>query len=207
MALNWKLNMIISAVVTVLCFLASDKLLSFKWWVDVVIALAFGGIVNLFILQDKKEDHEIEVVPGLSKHELNETLKKGREWAMSIAGVSKKLKPHQPETAARILEISHTVDAIFSNFQTDPGDLTSVNATRLLHDHLPRAHRFMESYSALASAKKLTPAEQEKLGVMEGRIATIGDTFTKHLEGFRNNDFTSLEVEGETMETIYKLDI
>ena len=38
----------------VITYFAADTILEFKWWVDVIIALFFGGIVNQLILRDNR---------------------------------------------------------------------------------------------------------------------------------------------------------
>ncbi|MFH1153004.1 MAG: 5-bromo-4-chloroindolyl phosphate hydrolysis family protein [Pseudomonadota bacterium] len=207
MKVSWKINMIISAAATVAAFLAADRMLGYKWWVDTIIALILGGIVNQFILEDKKEDNEIEVVPGLTRKELKDILAAGRSWQEKFSVKARELETGHGKTAGEIREIADVVVILFKNFETDPRDLTTTDAHRLIHDHLPRAFRFVDAYARLATAGRLTGNEQEKLLAMEAKIKTIRDSFSRHLEGFRNNDFTSLEVEGETLETIYKLDI
>ncbi|WP_287127128.1 5-bromo-4-chloroindolyl phosphate hydrolysis family protein [Desulfobacter sp.] len=207
MQVNWKVNMVISAMVTVGAYFAADTFLEFKWWVDVIIALFFGGIVNQLILRDKKEDSEIEVVPGLTRQELKEKLTLGRDWTKMIEKLARELDRTHPETAAKVRDITGTVSALFTNFEKDPKDLTTNNARRLLNDHLPRAHKFLTAYAGLALAERLTDNEQAKLADMENKVSTIQESFSRHLEAFRNNDFTQLQVEGQSMETIYNLDI
>ncbi|THB81460.1 MAG: hypothetical protein D3926_01860 [Desulfobacteraceae bacterium] len=207
MKVSWKLNMIISAAVTVGAFLAADRLLEFKWWVDTIIALVFGGIVNQLILQDKKEDHEIEMVPGLTRQEFKESMAIGKDWTRKMDRLAKSLEKSHARIAVDLHDISDMVATLFKNFETDPKDLVTTDARRLINDHLPRAHRFIEAYVTLRQAQRLSDNEQEKLTAMEDKITTIKESFAKHLEGFRNNDFTALAIEGETMETIYNLDI
>lgn len=207
MQVNWKVNMIISALVTMGAYFAADTILEFKWWVDVIIALFFGGIVNQLILRDKKEDSEIEVVPGLTRQELKDTLALGRNWTNMIEKLAKELDRTHPETAVKVRDIAGTVSALFINFEKDPKDLTTNNARRLIYDHLPRAHNFLIAYAGLALAERLTDNEQAKLADMENKVTIIRESFSRHLEAFRNNDFTQLQVEGQSMETIYNLDI
>ncbi|WP_462269512.1 5-bromo-4-chloroindolyl phosphate hydrolysis family protein [Desulfobacter sp.] len=207
MQVNWKVNMVISALVTVGAYFAADMMLEFKWWVDVIISLFFGGIVNQLILRDKKEDSEIEVVPGLTRQELKETLALGRDWVNKLEKLTTQLDRAHPDTAVKIRDIAATVSTLFTNFEHDPKDLTTNNAKRLINDHLPRAHKFLMAYSGLACARRLTDNEQAKLADMERKITTIRESFSKHLEAFRSNDFTQLQVEGQSMETIYNLDI
>ncbi len=207
MQVNWKVNMVISALVTVGVYLLAESILDFKWWVDAMIGLFFGGIVNQLILRDKKEDHEIEVVPGLTKKELKDALVKGRDWNRQIHGLAGGLDKTHPRTAAALNDTADMVTHLFENFEKDPRDLTTTNARRLIHDHLPRALIFIQAYARLAAAGRLTDNEKQKLAAMEEKITTIRDSFSRHLEGFRNNDFNALQVEGETMETIYNLDI
>lgn len=207
MLVNWKVNMVISALVTVGAYFVADTMLEFKWWVDVIISLFFGGIVNLLILQDKKEDSKIEVVPGLTRQELKDTLALGRNWVKNLENLASQLDHVHPETAVKIRDIAITVTTLFTNFEHDPKDLITNNARRLIDDHLPRAHKFLTAYAALACAGRLTDNEQAKLAGMETKIITIRESFSKHLEAFRNNDFTQLQVAGQSMETIYNLDI
>lgn len=207
MAVNWKINMVISALVTVGAYFAAESFLEFKWWVDVIIALFFGGIVNQLILRDKKDDSQIEVVPGLTRQELKETLALGRDWAKKLETLARQLDRQRPDMAAKTRDIASTVSTLFTNFEQDPKDLTTNNARRLINDHLPRAHKFLTAYAGLALAGHLTDNEQAGLKEMENKITTIRESFSKHLEAFRNNDFTQLQVEGQSMETIYNLDI
>lgn len=207
MQVNWKVNMVISALVTMGAYFAADIFLEFKWWVAVIIALFFGGIVNQLILRDKKEDSEVEVVSGLTRQELKDALTLGRDWTKMIEKLAKELDRTHPDTAAKVRDIAETVFALFGNFEKDPKDLTTNNARRLINDHLPRAHKFLTAYAGLALAERLTENEQAKLADMENKITTIRESFSKHLEAFRNNDFTQLQVEGQSMETIYNLDI
>jgi len=65
----------------------------------------------------------------------------------------------------------------------------------------------LTTYAGLALAERLTDNEQAKLADMENKVSTIQESFSRHLEAFRNNDFTQLQVEGQSMETIYNLDI
>jgi len=199
--------MVISALVTMGAYFAADIFLEFKWWVAVIIALFFGGIVNQLILRDKKEDSEVEVVSGLTRQELKDALTLGRDWTKMIEKLAKELDRTHPDTAAKVRDIAETVFALFGNFEKDPKDLTTNNARRLINDHLPRAHKFLTAYAGLALAERLTENEQAKLADMENKITTIRESFSKHLEAFRNNDFTQLQVEGQSMETIYNLDI
>lgn len=207
MPVNWKVNMVISALVTVGAYFAADTFLEFKWWVDVIIALFFGGIVNQLILRDKEEDSEIEVVPGLTLQELKDTQALGRDWTQKLEKLARQLDRVRPDTAAKIRDISATVSTLFTNFEQDPKDLTTNNARRLINDHLPRAHKFLAAYTGLAAAGRLTGNEQAKLADMENKVTTIRESFSRHLEAFRNNDFTQLQVEGQSMETIYNIDI
>ncbi len=207
MQVNWKVNMVISALVTVGAYFAADTILGFKLWVDVVIALFFGGIVNQLILRDKKEDSEIEVVPGLSRQELKQTLVLGRDWTKKLEKLAKQLERPRPGISEAVRDISETVATLFANFEKDPKDLTTNNARRLISDHLPRAYKFLSAYADLATAGRLTENETAKLAAMENRITTIKESFSRHLEAFRSNDFTQLQVEGQSMETIYNLDI
>ena len=207
MQVNWKVNMVISALVTVGAYFAADTVLDFKLWVDVVIALFFGGIVNQLILRDKKEDSEIEVVPGLSRQELKQTLVLGRDWTKKLEKLAKQLERPRPGISEAVRDISETVATLFANFEKDPKDLTTNNARRLISDHLPRAYKFLSTYADLATAGRLTENETAKLAAMENRITTIKESFSRHLEAFRSNDFTQLQVEGQSMETIYNLDI
>ena len=207
MLVNWKTNMVISALVTVGAYFLAETLLEFKWWMDVIIALSSGGIVNQLILQDKKEDHGIEVVPGLSRKEFKDTLILGLEWTIKIDKLARKLDHASPDSAAKIKDIAEIIYTLFINFEQDPKDLITNNARCLINDHLPQAHRFLTTYAGLATAGQLTENEQVKLSNMEEKIITIRESFSRHLEAFRNNDFTALQVEGNAMETIYNLDI
>ncbi|MGD8663016.1 MAG: hypothetical protein PVH37_23945, partial [Desulfobacterales bacterium] len=110
MQVSWKVNTIISVAVCVGAFLAADWLLSFKWWIDLIIGLVFGGITNIFFLQDKKEDHEIEIVPGLSREDLKKALAEGPAWGAKIADLARRLDAAQPKTASVIDEIGRSVE-------------------------------------------------------------------------------------------------
>jgi 5-bromo-4-chloroindolyl phosphate hydrolysis protein len=207
MKVSWKINLLITTGVTVTAFLACDGLLSFRWWADAAIALTLGGIVNQFFLTDREEDHEIEVIPGLTRKAFKEILASGRDQAARLSELAGRLHASHRETAGDVQEIADVVATLFRNFETDPRDAVSTGAQRLLNDHLPRALRFVEAYVRLATAGKLTAGEKDKLSAMESKVGTIRDSFTRHLEGFRTNDFDALKVEGETLETIYRLDI
>jgi 5-bromo-4-chloroindolyl phosphate hydrolysis protein len=207
MQVSWKINMLITAGVTVLAFLAADRFLDLRLWVDTLIALVFGGIVNQFFLHDRKEDSEVEVVPGLTRKELNLLLASGQDWTAKFSRLAQELQKGHRKTAGEIQEIADMVAALFRNFETDPKDLLTPGARRLVNDHLPRAHRFVDAYARLAVSGRLTQGESVKLAAMESKIATIRESLVKHLEGFRNSDFDALKIEGETLETIYRLDI
>jgi 5-bromo-4-chloroindolyl phosphate hydrolysis protein len=207
MQVSWKVNTAISVAVCVGAFLVADWLLSFKWWVDLIIGLAFGGITNIFFLQDKKEDHETEIMPGLSREDLKKALAEGPEWRGKIDDIARRLSALQPKTAGLIDQISRTVEAIYDNFRQDPGDLLTKDARRFRESHMQRAFKYMEGYSRLATAPGLTAGEQHRLSEMEVKIKDINNSFTRLLEAFRRHDLDKLAIEGEAMETIFKLDI
>ncbi len=147
------------------------------------------------------------MVPGLTRKELKDALVLGRDFTRKINQIGKGLESARPDTAAKIHDIAAMVSELFVNFEKDPKDLATNNARRLLNDHLPRAHKFLSTYAGLAAAGRLTENETAKLSTMEGKITTIKESFSRHLEAFRSNDFTNLQVEGKTMETIYNIDI
>jgi 5-bromo-4-chloroindolyl phosphate hydrolysis protein len=207
MQLSWKVNTAISVAVCVGAFLAADYLLSFKWWIDLVIGLVFGGITNIFFLQDKKEDHEIDIMPGLSREDLKRALAEGPAWQKKIAGIARRLGDTQPKTASVIDQIGRTVEAIYRNFEQDPSDLLTKDARRFRDSHMQRAFKYVEGYTRLATAPGLTAGELEKLTEMEARIGEINNSFTRLLEAFRRHDLDNLAIEGEAMETIFNLDI
>jgi hypothetical protein len=207
MQVSWKVNTAISVAVCVGAFLAADWLLSFKWWIDLFIGLAFGGITNIFFLQDKKEDHEIEIMPGLSREDLKKALAEGPAWRAKIDYIVRRLDASQPNTAGVIVQIGRTVEAIYHNFEQDPGDLLTKDARRFRDSHMQRAFKYMEGYSCLATAPGLTAGELEKLTEMEARIEEINNSFTRLLEAFRRHNLDNLAIEGEAMETIFNLDI
>jgi 5-bromo-4-chloroindolyl phosphate hydrolysis protein len=207
MQLSWKVNTAISVAVCVGAFLAADRLLSFKWWFDLVIGLVFGGIVNVFLLQDKKEDYEVEIMPGLSREDLKKALAEGVAWREKVEGITRRLGAVQPKTAGVIDEIGRTVEAIYHNFEQDPGDLLTKDARRFRDSHMQRAFKYMDGYTRLAMSQGLTAGELQKLSEMEARIEDINYSFTRLLEAFRRHDLDKLAVEGEAMETIFNLDI
>ncbi len=207
MQVSWKVNTAISVAVCVGVFFAADWLLSFKWWVDLVIGLAFGGITNIFFLQDKKEDHEIEILPGLSKADLNRALAEGPTWRAKIDDIAGRLGTTQPLTASVIGQIGLTVEAIYLNFKQDPGDLLTKDGRRFRESHMQRAFKYMDGYTRMATAPGLTESEKEKLTEMEAKIEEINNSFTRLLEAFRRHDLDNLAIEGEAMETIFNLDI
>ena len=207
MQVSWKVNTIISVAVCVGAFLTADWLLSFKWWIDLIIGLVFGGITNIFFLQDKKEDHEVEIVPGLSREDLKKALAEGPAWRAKIVDLARRLDAAQPKTASVIDEIGRSVEAIYQNFQQDPGDLLTKDARRFRDSHMSRAFKYMEGYTRLATAPGLTAGEIEKLTEMEVSIKDINNSFTRLLEAFRRHDLDKLAIEGKAMETIFNLDI
>jgi 5-bromo-4-chloroindolyl phosphate hydrolysis protein len=207
MKVSWKVNTAISVAVCVGAFLASDWLLAYKWWVDLIIGLVFGGITNFFFLQDKKEDHEVEVLPGLSKEDLKNALSEGLNWKIRIEEIAGRLRHIQPKTASIVDQIGGTVQAIYDNFEQDPGDLLSKDAYRFRDSHMERAFKYIAGYTQLSTAPGLTDNEKEKLTEMESRIAEIDKSFTRLLEAFRRHDMDKLSIEGEAMETIFNLDI
>jgi 5-bromo-4-chloroindolyl phosphate hydrolysis protein len=207
MQVSWKVNTTISVAVCVGAFLAADWLLSFKWWIDLVIGLVFGGITNIFFLQDKKEDHEVEIMPGLSREDLKRALAEGPAWRAKIADIARHLGAVQPKTASVFEQIGLAVEAIYHNFEQDPGDLLTKDARRFRESHMQRAFKYMEGYTRLATAPGLTEGELEKLTEMEAKIEEINNSFTRLLEAFRRHDLDNLAIEGEAMETIFNLDI
>jgi 5-bromo-4-chloroindolyl phosphate hydrolysis protein len=207
MQVSWKVNTTISVAVCVGAFLAADWLLSFKWWIDLVIGLVFGGITNIFFLQDKKEDHEVEIVPGLTKENLKNALAEGPAWRAKIADLARYLDAAQPKTASVIDQIGRSVEAIYQNFEQDPGDLLTKDARRFRDSHMHRAFKYMEGYTRLATAPGLTTSEIEKLTEMEARIEDVNNSFIRLLEAFRRHDLDNLAIEGKAMETIFNLDI
>jgi 5-bromo-4-chloroindolyl phosphate hydrolysis protein len=207
MKANWKINTAISVAVCVGVFLLSDWLLRFKWWIDLVIGLTFGGITNIFFLQDKKEDHEVEVLPGLSKAQMKKTIAEGSEWIAKIEEIARRLRERHPTTASVVDQIGQTVQSIYHNFEQDPGDLLTKDARRFRDSHMQRAYKYLDGYTGLAMAPGLTANEQAKLVEMEARIKEINTSFIRLLEAFRRHDLSNLAIEGEAMETIFNLDI
>lgn len=207
MQADWKVNTAVSVAVCVGAFLLSDWLLGYKWWVDLVIGLAFGGITNLFFLQDRKEDHEVDILPGLSRADFKQALAEGPVWQARIEALARRLQAPHPRTAATVHRIGRTVQAIYLDFREDPADLTTKNAMRFRKSHLERAVGYLEAYARLATAPGLTAAEREKLAGMESGIEAIDGSFTRLLEAFRRRDLDDLAVAGEAMETIFNMDI
>jgi 5-bromo-4-chloroindolyl phosphate hydrolysis protein len=207
MSASWKANTVISVAVCVCAFLLSDWLLTFKWWVDLIIGLIFGGITNIFFLQDKKEDHEIEILPGLSKADLKRALSEGYLWKTRIQEIAKQLEEKEPKTAETIYRIGRTVAAIYQNFEQDPSDLLSKDALRFRDSYIERAFKYMDGYTRLATAPGLTDNELKQLVEMKAKIEEINSSFVRLLEAFRRHDLDKLSIEGEAMETIFMLDI
>ncbi|GAU78825.1 5-bromo-4-chloroindolyl phosphate hydrolysis family protein [Fusibacter sp. 3D3] len=169
---------------------------------NVFISLGLGilSFIGGQFLFPKKEASLEFIVDGLTRADVDEVIRAGKEKVNSIEKLNKSIGNTQVQD--EIYSICATANAIFEDFKEDPKDVKT--ARKFLSYYLDTTERILDRY-VMISNKKIRDGEIDvTLTKVEEMLSLIDETFKKQMRKLLEDDILDLDVELEVLEKTIK---
>ena len=167
-----------------------------------LLASAGSGLGAYLLIPRKKEDHEIEMAPGVTRADYNQAISGIDETICRFERLAK--MSGQKNTDKMIQDIVQSLKNIKELFIGDPGDIGRTGA--FLARYMPRAHDIAKQYVWLSSMP-LKDGDRQVLQTARSAMERIRDGFSAIYRQCLKNDLTELEVNSELLREIMELDL
>lgn len=162
-----------------------------------------GGVIGwlaVTLISNKKEENDTIVVEGLTKQELENTIKAGRKLTSGMRQATQRLS--QTEIRHEIEDLCRIADSMFDMLKTDPKDIRIVK--RFISHYLEPTHKIILKYADLATVRPMPADAIATLERTEKSLKDIRATFLQQKEKMLSNDVIDLDTEIKVFETVSK---
>lgn len=175
--------------------------LGYIFWFSLLVSAGIGVGVYLTIPR-KKESHEIEVAPGISQAQLDQTVGRLREDIRRFKDIAGKIPDR--ETADTVQNLANTLSLLADHFRRDPEDLGK--ASFFLDQYLTRAHDLAVQYLRLVRMP-LAGAEKDYSENVRKTLQRVEAAFDDLYRQCLEDDLTDLHVSSETLQSLMDMDL
>lgn len=171
---------------------------------DLLVCLVIGSTIGLgtyLFLPRRKSDHEISVLPGVSKRDIKEAVKKCRDSAEKLRNL---VINASDEVRNEVCEIADWIDKISVEFERDPRDV--VSSKGLTDYYLDRLIGIVEDYVRLSGTVQ-SDEQSEKLEQIRHKLLEFKPHFEKIHETCLANDLVGLQVTTQTLGDVLRSEV
>ncbi|MGI6622320.1 MAG: 5-bromo-4-chloroindolyl phosphate hydrolysis family protein [Acetivibrionales bacterium] len=168
--------------------------------INLQFALIAGvvGWLAVILLYSKKENNDTIVVEGLTRSDLENTIKTGRKLTAGMRQAIKRLS--QIEICREVEDLCRIAESMFDLLRKDPKDIRIVK--QFITYYLEPTHKIIVKYSELATTRPMPADAIETLERTEKSLKSIRATFLKQKEKMLSNDVMDLDTEIKVFETL-----
>lgn len=189
-----------SRIVSVLSGVAVFALLMFFLRLRIDMAL-IGGVIGWLVVVlyfNKKEKDESIVVEGMTRSDMENTIKNGRKLTAGMRNAVKRLS--QIEFCHEVEDLCKIADSMFDMLRKDPKDIRVVK--QFITYYLEPTHKIIVKYAELATTRPMPAGAVETLERTEKSLKSMRTTFLKQKEKMLANDVIDLDTEIKVFETL-----
>ncbi|NLL96377.1 MAG: hypothetical protein GX227_04640 [Clostridiaceae bacterium] len=156
------------------------------------------GWLAVILLYSKKENNDTIIVEGLTRSDLENTIKTGRKLTAGMRQAIKRLS--QIEICREVEDLCRIAESMFDLLRKDPKDIRIVK--QFITYYLEPTHKIIVKYSELATTRPMPADAIETLERTEKSLKSIRATFLKQKEKMLSNDVMDLDTEIKVFETL-----
>lgn len=160
-----------------------------------------GGVIGWLVytlISNKKEKDNSLVTDGLTRADLENTIKTGRKLTTGMREAVKKLS--QMEICREVEDLCRIAESMFEMLKKDPNDVRIVK--QFITYYLEPTHKIIVKYAELATARPMPAGAVETLERTEKSLKNMRETFLKQKERMLTNDVIDLDTEIKVFETL-----
>lgn len=158
------------------------------------------GWLAVTLIFSKKEENETMVVEGLTRQDLEDTVKAGRKLTAGMRQATQRLS--QTDIRQEVEDLCRIAESMFDMLKTDPKDIRVVK--HFITHYLEPTHKIIIKYAELATVRPMPADAIATLERTEQSLKSIRTTFLQQKEKMLNNDVIDLDTEIKVFETISK---
>ena len=192
----------VSATGRILSILSGVAVFTMLMFLNIPLQYALiGGVLGwlaVILLYSRKESNDTVVVDGLTRSDLENTIKTGRKLTAGMRQAVKKLS--QIEICQEVEDLCRIAESMFDLLRKDPKDLRIVK--QFITYYLEPTHKIIVKYVELATTRPMPADAIETLERTEKSMKSIRATFLKQKEKMLSNDVMDLDTEIKVFETL-----
>lgn len=162
-----------------------------------LIAGVIGWLVVILFFSKKERDNAI-IVEGMTRSDIDETIKKGRKLTGGMRQAIKRLS--QLEICKEVEDLCRIAESMFDLLKKDPKDIRIVK--QFITYYLEPTHKIIIKYVELATTRPMPADAVETLERTEKSLKGIRTTFLQQKEKMLANDVIDLDTEIKVFETL-----
>jgi len=162
-----------------------------------LIAGVLGWLVVILFFSKKEKDETI-IVEGMTRSDIEETIKKGRKLTAGMRQAIKSLS--QLEVSKEVEDLCRIAESMFDLLKKDPKDIRIVK--QFITYYLEPTHKIIIKYVELATTRPMPADAIETLERTEKSLKGIRTTFLQQKEKMLANDVIDLDTEIKVFETL-----
>jgi 5-bromo-4-chloroindolyl phosphate hydrolysis protein len=156
------------------------------------------GWLAVILLYSNKEYKETIVAEGMTRSDVDETIKTGRKFTEGMRVATKRLS--QIEVVHEIEDLCRIAESMFEMLKKDTKDIRVVK--QFITYYLEPTHKIIIKYSELATARPMPADAIVTLERTEKSLKGIRSTFLQQKERMLANDVIDLDTEIKVFETL-----
>lgn len=190
----------VDRILSILAGIGTFSLLLFAIRLALPIALIGGvlGWLAVILMYSKKKNNETIVVEGISRQDVEETIKNGRKFTAGMRQATQKLS--QIEIRQEVEDLCRIADSMFDMLKKDPKDIRVVK--QFITYYLEPTHKIIIKYAELATVRPMPADAIVTLERTEKSLKGIRTTFIQQKEKMLSNDVMDLDTEIKVFETL-----
>ncbi len=162
-----------------------------------LIAGVLGWLVVILFFSKKEKDEAI-IVEGMTRSDIEDTIKKGRKLTLGMRQAIKSLS--QLEISKEVEDLCRIAESMFDLLKKDPKDIRIVK--QFITYYLEPTHKIIVKYVELATIRPMPADAIETLERTEKSLKGIRTTFLQQKEKMLANDVIDLDTEIKVFETL-----
>ncbi|HHU91301.1 MAG TPA: hypothetical protein GXZ22_09655 [Clostridiaceae bacterium] len=188
-----------SRIISIISGVAVFALLLFLFR-DLTVALIAGvlGWLVVILFFSKKERDNTIIAEGMTRSDIDDTIKKGRQLTGGMRQAIKRLS--QLEVAKEVEDLCRIAESMFDLLKKDPKDIRIVK--QFITYYLEPTHKIIVKYVELATTRPMPADAVETLLRTEKSLKGIRTTFLQQKEKMLANDVLDLDTEIKVFETL-----
>ena len=188
-----------SRIISIISGVAVFALLLFLFR-DLTVALIAGvlGWLVVILFFSKKERDNTIIAEGMTRSDIDDTIKKGRQLTGGMRQAIKRLS--QLEVAKEVDDLCRIAESMFDLLKKDPKDIRIVK--QFITYYLEPTHKIIVKYVELATTRPMPADAVETLLRTEKSLKGIRTTFLQQKEKMLANDVLDLDTEIKVFETL-----